>query len=88
MFSRFPYGRAPLWIAVAALCSTAAWFATRGHRVPRPDLVLVTFTQSHYDAYRRAVPAFERAHGVTVQVEFTNWTPLRSRLQNAMLAGT
>jgi arabinosaccharide transport system substrate-binding protein len=88
MFSRFPYGRAPLWIAVAALCSTAAWFATRGHRAPRPDLVLVTFTQSHYDAYRRAVPAFERAHGVTVQVEFTNWTPLRSRLQNAMLAGT
>ncbi len=88
MFSRFPYGRAPFWIAVVALCSTAAWVATRGRRTPRPDLVLVTFTQSHYDAYRRAVPAFERAHAVTVQVEFTNWTPLRSRLQNAMLAGT
>jgi arabinosaccharide transport system substrate-binding protein len=88
MFARFPYGRAPFWLLVLAVASVIVSLATSGHRAARPDLVLVTFTQSHYDAYRRAVPAFERAHHVSVQVEFTNWTPLRSRLQNAILAGT
>jgi len=88
MFARFPYGRAPFWLLVLALASVTVSLATRGRRAARPDLVLVTFTQSHYDAYRRAIPAFERAHNVSVQVEFTNWTPLRSRLQNAILAGT
>jgi arabinosaccharide transport system substrate-binding protein len=88
MMARFPYGRAPFWLLILALASVALRIATRRHDTRRPDLVLVTFTDSHYQAYRRAVPAFERAHGVTVQIEFTNWTPLRSRLQNAILAGT
>jgi len=88
MMARFPYGRAPFWLLILAVASVGARIATRGHGARRPDLVLVTFTDSHYQAYRRAVPAFERAHGVTVQIEFTNWTPLRSRLQNAILAGT
>jgi arabinosaccharide transport system substrate-binding protein len=88
MMARFPYGRAPFWLLVLAISSVAALLATGRHGGRRPDLVLVTFTDSHYQAYRRAVPAFERAHGVTVQIEFTNWTPLRSRLQNAVLAGT
>jgi arabinosaccharide transport system substrate-binding protein len=88
MMARFPYGRAPFWLLILAVASVGARIATRAHGARRPDLVLVTFTDSHYQAYRRAVPAFERAHGVTVQIEFTNWTPLRSRLQNAILAGT
>jgi arabinosaccharide transport system substrate-binding protein len=88
MMARFPYGRAPFWLAILAIASVTARIATRRHDARRPDLVLVTFTDSHYQAYRRAVPAFERAHGVTVQIEFTNWTPLRSRLQNAILAGS
>jgi arabinosaccharide transport system substrate-binding protein len=88
MMARFPYGRAPFWLLILAVASVTARIATRGQAARRPDLVLVTFTDSHYQAYRRAVPAFERAHGVTVQIEFTNWTPLRSRLQNAILAGT
>src|ERR1700722_16946174 len=88
MMARFPYGRAPFWLLLLALASVTLRIATRRRGARRPDLVLVTFTDSHYQAYRRAVPAFERAHGVTVQIEFTNWTPLRSRLQNAILAGT
>jgi arabinosaccharide transport system substrate-binding protein len=88
MMARFPYGRAPFWLLILALASITLRIATQRRGARRPDLVLVTFTDSHYQAYRRAVPAFERAHGVTVQIEFTNWTPLRSRLQNAILAGT
>jgi arabinosaccharide transport system substrate-binding protein len=88
MIVKFPYGKAPFWLFVIAIASLVLSLVTRRHKEPRPDLVFVTFTESHYEAYRKAVPEFEKKHGVTVQVQYSNWASLQTRLQNAMLAGT
>jgi arabinosaccharide transport system substrate-binding protein len=61
--------------------------ATARRHDERPDLVFVTHTEAHYEAYRRAIPRFEREHGVKVQLQRVNWASLQSRLQNSLLAG-
>jgi arabinosaccharide transport system substrate-binding protein len=50
--------------------------------------VLVTFTRVHKKAYDEALPEFERRFGVRVEVQLSDWLPLQTRLQNALLAGT
>ena len=65
MVEKFPYGKAPFWLLVLAIASSLSLFFTR--REPdreKPDLILATFTSQHLGAYRKAVPAFERQHGV------------------------
>jgi arabinosaccharide transport system substrate-binding protein len=86
--SNFPYGRAPFWLLVIALVSLGLRVVTSRRREARPDLVFVTHTEAHFDAYRKAIPRFEREHGVKVQLQFANWASLQARLQNAILAGT
>lgn len=86
--SNFPYGRAPFWLLVIAVVSLGLRVATARRREARPDLVIVTHTEAHFDAYRKAIPRFEREHGVKVQLQFANWASLQARLQNAILAGT
>jgi ABC-type glycerol-3-phosphate transport system substrate-binding protein len=86
--NNFPYGRAPFWLLVIAVVSVIVRVATAHRPEARPDLVMVTHTEAQFDAYRKAIPRFEREHGVTVQVQYSNWASLQTRLQNAMLAGT
>jgi arabinosaccharide transport system substrate-binding protein len=86
--SNFPYGRAPFWLLVIALVSLGLRVVTSRRPEARPDLVFVTHTEAHFDAYRKAIPRFEREHGVKVQLQFANWASLQARLQNAILAGT
>jgi arabinosaccharide transport system substrate-binding protein len=86
--SNFPYGRAPFWLLVVAVVSVILRVATAHRPEARPDLVVVTHTEAHFEAYRKAIPRFEREHGVKVQLQFTNWASLQARLQNAILAGT
>jgi arabinosaccharide transport system substrate-binding protein len=86
--SSFPYGRAPLWLLVLAVVSIGLRVATSRQREARPDLVVVTHTEAQFDSYRKAIPRFEREHGVKVQLQFANWASLQARLQNAILAGT
>lgn len=86
--ARFPFGRAPLWLLIIAIGSSLLRLLVQGERPRRPDIALVTFSTAHYDAYRRAIPAFERTHHATVQVQLASWASLQSRLQNAVLAGT
>jgi len=86
--SNFPYGRAPFWLLVIAVVSVGLRVATSRRREARPDLVIVTHTEAQFDAYRKAIPRFERDHGVKVQLQFANWASLQARLQNAILAGT
>ena len=88
MIGKFPYGKAPFWLLVIAVVSTILLVVTHGHRPARPDLVLVTFSAVHYEAYKKAIPRFERERGVRVQVQQTNYAALQSRLQSAILAGT
>ncbi len=88
MIEKFPYGRAPFWLFAIAITSTLVLLAVRKERPPRPDLILVCFSGAHKAAYERALPRFEQSRGVRVQVQLANWQSLRTRLQNAMLAGT
>lgn len=88
MIERFPYGKAPFWLLVIALVSTITLVATRRERPPRPDLVVAVFTPAHLEAYQKAIPEFEREHGVRIGTQLVNWESLETRLQNALLAGT
>ena len=78
MISKFPYGKAPFWLLVMAIVSTVLLLALGKSAKERPDLILVTFTGAHYDAYRQAIPRFEREHNVKVDVELTHWSSLQS----------
>ena len=88
MIEKFPYGKAPFWLFVIAITSTLVLLAVRRERPPRPDLVMVCFSGAHKAAYEHALPRFEQSRGAKVQVQLANWLSLRTRLQNAMLAGT
>jgi arabinosaccharide transport system substrate-binding protein len=87
MIEKFPYGKAPFWLLVIAMVSSITMLAvSKRAAARRPDLLLVTFTEAHYDAYRQAIPKFEREHHVKVDIEMAHWSSLQSRLQNAILA--
>ena len=88
LIDRYPYGKAPFALLVIAIVSVGLRVATARRHDERPDLVVVTHTDAHYESYRRAIPRFEREHGVKVVLQLTNWASLQSRLQSAMLAGT
>src|SRR3954452_22617171 len=88
MVEKFPYGAAPFWLLAIAVLSLALRAGTVRGRPSRPDLVFVTFSNAHFETYQRAIPEFEKSKGVRVQLQFSHWKSLRSRLQNALLAGT
>ncbi len=82
----FPFGNAALSLLILSIL-TGTWLAT--HAPPRRTATLVfwTFASQHYNAYLKAIPAFEAQHpGVTVQLQLVSNTALASRLQAAMLA--
>ena len=82
----FPYGKAALSILLIALCA-GMYLAL--HPVPQPKATLTLWVTAsfHYDAYRKALPAFEKAHpGVTVDVQLVAFDGLESRLQSAFWA--
>ena len=80
MLERFPYGKAPFWLMAIAVVSVGVRVATARKTEARPDLVIVTHTEAHRDAYAKMIPEFERTRGVKVQLQFTNWASLQSRL--------
>jgi arabinosaccharide transport system substrate-binding protein len=88
MLDKFPYGKAPLCLLVIAIVASGLRVLSVANRPKRADLVFVTLSAYHYEAYQKAIPEFERRHGVKVELQFANATALQSRLQNAMLAGT
>jgi arabinosaccharide transport system substrate-binding protein len=83
----FPFGKAPFWLLALSLASTLALVVKQHQQPARPDLALATFSTPHFLSYQRALPEFERRHGVKVTLELVNQRALETRLQNAMLAG-
>lgn len=83
----FPYGAAALIILVLAVGSGA--YLARYPVRPRPaTLTFWIFARSHFDAYKQAIPAYERAHpGVTIGPQLVSNRALAARLQAALLAG-
>ncbi|MCX6361916.1 MAG: extracellular solute-binding protein [Armatimonadetes bacterium] len=82
----FPYGIAALCILALALAS-GVWLAAHPVGTSSANLTMWTFANTHYDAYKAAVPSFEKAHpGVRVDVQLVSGTAVTSRLQAAFWA--
>jgi len=88
LIDKYPYGKAPFALLVIAIVAVGLRVVTARRHEDRPDLVIVTHTDAHYESYRKAIPRFEREHGVKVQLQLVNWASLQARLQNSILAGT
>jgi arabinosaccharide transport system substrate-binding protein len=86
LIEKFPYGKAPFWLLMAAAVSSLLRAAVAQSSPKRPDLLFVTFTHLHQETYERAVGEFEQRHHVDVQFQYASWQSLQSRLENAMLA--
>src|SRR5262245_24718213 len=87
MLDRFPYGKAPFVLLVIAIVSSVTFAFT--HQSVRPaDLVLATFSSQHYFAYLSALPAFEKEHGVKVNLQRIDYQSLEARMQSAIVANT
>jgi arabinosaccharide transport system substrate-binding protein len=89
----FPYGKAALSFLILSLLS-GSWIGwnsltAAGRRTPpgTQKLTFWVFAKPHYEAYRKALPAFEAAHpGVQVDMQLVSLDGLAARLQNAFLA--
>ena len=89
----FPYGKAAFSFLVIALIS-GCWLGWQslasGRRNLPPGTHKITFwvfASVHYDAYKKAIPAFEAAHpGTHVDLQLVSNDGLAARLQNAFLA--
>jgi arabinosaccharide transport system substrate-binding protein len=82
----FPYGKAALGILIAAL-SAGLWLACHPVPAPKATLTLWVTASFHYDAYRKALPAFEAAHpGTKVDVQLVAFDGMEARLQSAFWA--
>jgi arabinosaccharide transport system substrate-binding protein len=86
---QFPFGKAPLWILITTIAAALAMLLGRwSGQTATPDLVMATFSRTHVEFYEKSIPAFERKHGVKVQLQLVDMRALTSRLQAAMIAGT
>ena len=82
----FPYGKAAFSIFLLAIVSGLYILA---HPIPKKTATLTywTFAKPHYDAYKKALPAFEAAHpGVKVDLQLVSGTAVTTRLQSAFWA--
>ncbi len=85
----FPFGKAPTAILALAIVSGIIVVAMDvfRHESDPPDLTMTVFSGEHFRAYLKALPKFEKQHGVKVQLRRTDSRALQSRLQAAMQAG-
>jgi ABC-type glycerol-3-phosphate transport system substrate-binding protein len=82
-----PIGFAPtvmLTIAVA----TGVYLLAVGREVKQPDMTVWTFSNTHFDAFKQAVPDFEQSHGpLEIALQLVHYRVLDRRLRSAMWAG-
>ena len=82
----FPFGAAAFSILLLSLVS-GSWIALHPPPQKHATLRYWAFAKPHYDAYRQAIPSFEKAHpGVTVDLQLVSNTGLAARLQTDFLA--
>jgi len=94
LLDRLPIGGAPVFILVLAVLSGIYLLLDRREAFPA-DLTAWTFASNHYDAYRAAVPEFERRHAgdpgteeddLDVEVQLVHGNAIRQRLRAAFWA--
>jgi arabinosaccharide transport system substrate-binding protein len=84
----FFYGKAPFALIVCAILSgILLFFSGSSAQKARPDLIYVTFSKEHAEAYRSCIGGFEKKYGVNVQIQLVDSAALTGRLQSAMQIG-
>jgi arabinosaccharide transport system substrate-binding protein len=82
----FPFGKAAFSMLVLALLS-GAWLVAAPSPSKSATLAFWTFANTHYDAYKEAIPAFEEANpGVKVDLQLVAGSAVTTRLQAAFWA--
>jgi arabinosaccharide transport system substrate-binding protein len=86
VFRSFPFGLAALSMLVLSILA-GTWLTLNPPPKKTATLTMWTFAKPHYEAYLKAVPAFEKEHpGVTVNLQLVANQGLPQRLQAAFLA--
>ena len=84
---RFPFGPAPALMLGLSLLS-GIWLGMQNRTIKKADLVFWTFSTTHYDAYLKALPKFQKQHpDKVIDVQLVSGTGLPQRLQAAFQAG-
>ena len=84
--NRLPFGQAAFCILIISIVS-GTYLALHPIAPKKATLTCWVFANTHYDAYKEAIPYFERAHpGVTVDLQLVSGTAVTSRLQAAFWA--
>lgn len=82
----FPFGKAAFSMLALALLS-GFWLAAHPSPPKRATLSFWTFANTHYDAYKQAIPSFEAANpGVKVDLQLVAGSAVTTRLQAAFWA--
>src|SRR3954465_12818946 len=84
----YPFGKAALWILVAAVVSGAGVLVSQRQReADRPDLVFLVFAQEHANSYMPAIREFEKQRGVKVRLGKVGLVALQERVRAALEVG-
>lgn len=82
----FPYGKAAFCLFLLGVVA-GAWLLFNPPQKKKATLTFWTFAKPHYEAYQKALPAFEKEHpGVTVDLQLVSGTGLPQRLRAAFQA--
>jgi arabinosaccharide transport system substrate-binding protein len=81
----FPFGQAAFSMLLLSLLS-GAWLAAHPPPAKTATLTFWTFANTHYDAYKQAIPSFEASHGVKVDLQLVSGDAVTTRLQAAFWA--
>jgi arabinosaccharide transport system substrate-binding protein len=82
----FPFGKAAFSMLALALLS-GFWLAAHPSPPKSATLAFWTFANTHYDAYKEAIPSFEAANpGVKVDLQLVAGSAVTTRLQAAFWA--
>jgi arabinosaccharide transport system substrate-binding protein len=82
----FPFGKAAFSMLALALLS-GFWLAAHPSPPKSATLAFWTFANTHYDAYKAAIPSFEAANpGVKVDLQLVAGSAVTTRLQAAFWA--
>ena len=85
-FRSFPFGLAALCILLLSLV-TGGYLAANRAPKKTATLTMWTFAKPHYEAYLKAVPAFEKENpGVTVDLQLVSYNATTQRLRAAFWA--
>jgi arabinosaccharide transport system substrate-binding protein len=82
----FHFGKPILVMLVISLVSGSAVLFRRGE--PKKDITIWVFADSHFQAYQRLIPAFEKEHHLSVDMKLVQVRATNIRLASSFMSGS